>query len=223
MNPDKLFDYLEGKLPHSERARLEKQIAEDPQLQKEFAAAHRIHSNRRSESREILVQDDAASTERGRKMALRIGIGFLVLMALNVGGGLWFIARHEASNPNHKLLQQQAREQMLESARRAASALTASPLALDITVPAAAGQLERVAAQVVGTAQRLGGSATTGLRDGPRIGVLVDVPGPRESEFRAAITALPGSSSGSASPNDPVAAGLDKKSFVVHVIESASP
>ncbi len=223
MNPDKLFDYLEGKLPHPERASLEKQIAEDPQLQKEFAAAHRIHSNMRSESREILVQDDAASTERGRKMALRIGIGFLVLIALNVGGGLWFIAHHEAANPNHKLLQQQAREQMLASARRAASVLTASPVALDLTVPAAAGQLDGVAEQVVVTAQRLGGSATKGLRDGPQINVLVDVPGRRESEFRAAMARLTEPKPDSASPNDPLAAASDKMNFVVHVIENASP
>ena len=223
MNPDKLFDYLEGKLPDWERAQLEKQIAEDPQLQKEFAAAHRIHSNMRSESREILVQDDAASTERGRKMALRIGITFLVLMAVNVGGGLWFIAHHEASNPNHKLLQQQAQDQLRESARRAASALTASPLALDITVPVAAGQLERVAEQVVVTAQRLGGSATKGLRDGPRIGLLVDVPSQQESEFRAAMAALTKPNSSSTSPNDPLGASSDKKSFVVHVVESAAP
>ena len=45
MNPDKLFDYLDGKLPEWERTELEKQLAEDPQTQKEFAAARRIHNS----------------------------------------------------------------------------------------------------------------------------------------------------------------------------------
>src|SRR6266481_4749238 len=39
MNPDKLFDYLEGRLPASERAALEKRLISDKQLQRELAVA----------------------------------------------------------------------------------------------------------------------------------------------------------------------------------------
>src|ERR1700719_4517812 len=32
MNPEKLFDYIEGNLPQAERAQIEEQLATDPQL-----------------------------------------------------------------------------------------------------------------------------------------------------------------------------------------------
>src|SRR5947209_11196591 len=115
MSPDKLFDYLDGKLPDWERTKLEAEIADDPQLQREFAAARRIHSNMRGDSREVLVQDDAAANARGRKMALRIGTAFVILIGVNVAGGLLFIARHEAGNPNRKLLETQMRDQVTKS------------------------------------------------------------------------------------------------------------
>ena len=39
MNPDKLFDYLEGRLSPTERAALEEKLMSDKQLQREFARA----------------------------------------------------------------------------------------------------------------------------------------------------------------------------------------
>jgi len=51
MNPDKLFDYLEGRLPASERAALEERLMSDKQLQREFAVARQIHAGMRGESR----------------------------------------------------------------------------------------------------------------------------------------------------------------------------
>jgi anti-sigma factor RsiW len=223
MNPDKLFDYLDGRLPDWERSQLEKQIEEDPQLQKEFAAARRIHSSMRGDSREIIIPDETEATERGRKMALRVGTAFVILVAVNVAAGLFFIARHEAGNPNRQLLQQQAQEQFLASARRAAAGLTAAPLATDLNIAASPGQLEGVAEQVVMAAQRLGGSATKGLPDGHGLAVLVDVPASRGWEFRAALTTLGGATSSSPSPNESLADTGEKKSFVVHVMETASP
>ena len=44
MNPDKLFDYLEGRLSPKERSALEKQLMSDKQLQREFAVARQIHA-----------------------------------------------------------------------------------------------------------------------------------------------------------------------------------
>lgn len=223
MNPDKLFDYLDGRLPDWERAQIEKQIAEDPQLQKEFAAARRIHSNIRDDSREIIIPDETEVTERGRKMALRVGTAFVILVAVNVAAGLFFIARHEAANPNRQLLQQQAQEQFLASARRAAAGLKAAPLATDLNIVAGPGQFERVADQVVMAAQRLGGSATKGLPDGHGLAVLADVPASRDAEFRAAMATPGGATSSSPTPNELPADSGEKESFVVHVMESASP
>ena len=53
MNPDKLFDYLDGRLSPNERAELEERFMSDPQLRRELTVARRIHSEMR-DSREIV-------------------------------------------------------------------------------------------------------------------------------------------------------------------------
>src|SRR5437588_51648 len=47
MSPDKLFDYLDGKLSTRERAELEQRLTSDQQLQRELAVARRIHASMR--------------------------------------------------------------------------------------------------------------------------------------------------------------------------------
>ena len=42
MNPDKLFDYLEGRLSPVERAALEQRLVSDTHLQRELAVAREI-------------------------------------------------------------------------------------------------------------------------------------------------------------------------------------
>ena len=221
MNPDKLFDYLEGRLSPGERAALEEQLISDKQLQRELAVARQIHAGMRGNSREVLLPPEPDVTEQGRKMALRVGAAFIILMAVNVGFGLWLIARHETRNPNRALLETQMREQIAKSLEHAAATLTPAPDALgvsEIMIPAATGKLDAVADQVVTIASRLGGSATKGLPDRGRISILVDLPANRESEFRAAIASIGG---GPASPpataTSPAAA--EKKSFVVQIVE----
>jgi anti-sigma factor RsiW len=219
MNPDKWFDYLEGKLPEWERARLEEELATDAQLQREFAAARRIHSNMHGESREVLLEDDPATLQRGRKLALRVGTAFIILMGLNVAAGLWLIAHKEASNPNRKLLNEQA---VRESAERAAASLTPPPLGLsDISITVERGQLNSAADKVVAISQRLGGSATKGLPDPQHIGVLVDLAENREAEFRAALAGLSGPAPTAPSPNESPGQGSEKKSFIIHLVERA--
>src|ERR1051326_6223136 len=100
MNPDKLFDYLDGRLPAAERAALEEQLISDKQLQRELAMALQIHAGMRGDSREVLLPPRSNLTEQGRKTALRVGIAFIILMALNVAFGLWLIASHATNNPN---------------------------------------------------------------------------------------------------------------------------
>ena len=39
MNPDKLFDYLDGKLSPADRTALEEKLMSDPQLRREFNVA----------------------------------------------------------------------------------------------------------------------------------------------------------------------------------------
>src|SRR5213593_3473082 len=231
MNPDKLFDYLEGRLSPGERAALEEQLISDKQLQRELAVARQIHAGMRGNSREVLLSPEPDVTEQGRKMALRVGAAFIILMAVNVGFGLWLIARHETRNPNRALLETQMREQIAKSLEHAAATLTPAPDALgvsEITVPAATGRLDAVADEVVMAASRLGGSAAKGLPDGGRLTVLVDLPSNRETEFRAAIASSTGGKPDSPTPATAqkpelaVPATAEKKSFVVQIVE-ASP
>ena len=111
----------------------------------------------------------------------------------------------------------------------ATTALTPSPSfgVSEITISAAQGRLDAVADEVVALAGRLGGSATKGLPDEHRIGVLVDLPPNRESEFRAAIASVvtekPGSptpaTTGQETPESTAPATAEKKSFVVQIVE----
>jgi hypothetical protein len=230
MNPDKLFDYLDGRLPAAERAAFEDQLISDQQLQRELAVARRIHAGMREDSREIFLATQADETKRGRKMALRVGAAFIILMAVNVGAGLWIIARHESKNPNRALLEAQTRKQIMQSLEHAAAtALTPSPSfgVSEITISAAQGQLDAMADQIVALAGRLGGSATKGLPDEHRIGVLVDLPSNRESEFRAAIASdvrggPASSASAQATADKTTPATAEKKSFVVQIVETAA-
>ena len=226
MNPDKLFDYLEGRLSPKERAALEEQLMSDKQLQREFAVTRQIHAGMRGDSREVVFPAPSEIPEQGgRKMAIRIGVAFMVLMFVNVGIGLYFIFRHESKNPNRPLLEAQMREQIARSIERAA-ALTPAPNVLgvsEITIRAATGKLDAVADKVVALVSELGGSATKGVPDAGRVSVLVDLPSNRGSEFRAAIAAIGGNMPGSTPPATATAPATgEKKSFVVQIVEAAA-
>src|SRR6266513_786990 len=222
MNPDKLFDYLDGRLPAAERAALEERLISDKQLQREFGVARQIHAGIRGDSREIILPASPDVSEQGHKMAVRIGVAFMVLMFVNVGIGLWLIFRHESKNPNRPLLEAQMREQIAKSIERAA-VLTPAPNALgvtEITIPAETGKLDVVANEVVAIVSEFGGSATKGVPDAGRVSILVDLTANRESEFRAAVAAIGGNTPRSTPPATATAPAIaEKKSFVVQIVE----
>ena len=223
MNPDRLFDYLDGRLSEAERAALEEQLLSDRQLQRELAVARRIHAGMEGNSREVTLSSETDVSARGRTLALRVGAAFIILMGANVGVGLWLIARHETKNPNRALLETQMRQQVTKALEHAATTLTPAPLGVSqITVPTASGRLNAVANEIVTIAGQLGGSATKGLPDKNRVSVLVDLPGNHESEFRAALSSIAGGApiSPVPSPAETVASGPEKKSFVVEIIEA---
>ncbi len=236
MNPDKLFDYLDGRLSSNERDALEERLMSDKQLQRELAVARQIHDRMRGDSQEVILPPNDDTSEQGRKMSIRVGVAFMVLVAVNVGIGLWFIVRHETRNPNRPLLEKQMREQIAKSIERAAATLTPAPDSLDIseiTIPVAKGKLDSVADEVVAIASRLGGSATKGLQDGNRLSILGDVPSNRESDFRSALASISGAEpeSSPATAQGPGSAPLatvtppataEKKSFVVQIVERSA-
>jgi anti-sigma factor RsiW len=223
MNPDKLFDYLDGRLSAAERAALEERLISDRQLQRELAVARQIHLGTQGDSREVLLPTEVDVSARGRKMALRVGAAFIVLMGVNVGVGLWLIARHETKNPNRALLETQMRQQITKALEHAATTLTPAPFAVgEITIPTPPGRLDAVANEVVTIAGQLGGSATKGLPDKNRLSVLVDLPSNHETGFRAAIASIAGSTqiSPAPSPDESATSSSEKKSFVVQIVEA---
>jgi anti-sigma factor RsiW len=233
MNPDKLFDYLDGRLPPSERVALEERLMSDKQLQREFAVARQIHSGMRGDSQEVVLPAPPDVPEQGHKMAIRVGVAFMILMLVNVGIGLWFIFKHESKNPNRPLLEAQMRQQIAKSIERAA-ALTPAPNVLgvtEITISAATGKMDSAANEVVAIAGRLGGSATKGLQDSNRLSVLVDVPSNRDQQFRAQVASIaeetpasPASAIATADKPTPATAATpatgEKKSFIVQIVET---
>jgi anti-sigma factor RsiW len=228
MNPDKLFDYLDGRLPAGERAALEEQLMSDKQLQRQFAVARRIHAGMRGDSQEVVLPAPPDNSEQGRKMAIRLGVAFMVLMFVNVGIGLYFIFWHESKNPNRPLLEAQMREQIAKSIEHAAT-LTPAPNALgvsEITIQVELGKLDSAADRLVAIVSQLGGSATKGVPDAGRVSVLVDLPAAQESQFRAAIASIgsssPGSSDSRSTADNPTPAAAERKSFVVQIAEPPS-
>src|SRR5262249_46461300 len=149
------------RLPAGERARIEQELISNEQLQRELAVARQIHAGMRGGSPEVVLPARPEMSEQGRRMALPVRTTFNDLMAVNVGIGLWLIARHETKNPNRVLLEKQMRDQIANSLEHAARTFTPAPLGVsEIMVPAATGKLEAVADEVVTIATRFGGSAT---------------------------------------------------------------
>jgi anti-sigma factor RsiW len=225
MNPDKLFDYLEGRLSPAERADLEQRVASDPDLQRELAIAREIFSRMRDDYREVVLPAEEQISERGRKLAGRVGVAFIFLMAVNVGIGLWFIARHESKNPNRALLEAQMRRQLAQSLEHAAAAaLSPAPFGVtEITLPAAPGRLDAVSDEVAAIVHQVGGSVTKGIPEQHRIGLLVDVPVNQASAFRRKLAAIAGINSSSSPPDETAGTGADMKSFAVEIVESTAP
>ena len=225
MNPDKLFDYLEGRLSPAERAHLEQRVASDPDLQRELAIAREIFSRMRDDYREVVLPAEEQISERGRKLAGRVGVAFIFLMAVNVAIGLWFIARHESKNPNRALLEAQMRRQLAQSLEHAAAAaLSPAPFGVtEITLPAAPGRLDAVSDEVAAIVHQVGGSVTKGIPEQHRIGLLVDVPVNQASAFRRKLAAIAGINSSSSPPDETAGTGADMKSFAVEIVESTAP
>jgi hypothetical protein len=226
MNPDKLFDYLEGRLSPVERADLEQRLASDPHLQRELAVAREIFSRMHGDSREVVLPAEQEISEHGRKLARRIGVTFIILMAVNVGIGLWFIAHHESKNPNRALLEAQMRRQLAQSLEHAAAAaLSPAPFGVtEITLPAAPGRLDAVSDEVAAIVHQVGGSVTKGIPEEHRIGLLVDVPANQASAFRRKLAAIAGLNGSSPAPAESTAAsGPETNSFAIEIVESTAP
>ncbi len=220
MNPDKLFDYLDGKLAPAERSQLEEQLMTDEQLRKQFNIARAIQRGG-GVSREVL-EPTPADLERGGRLGRRIAIAAIVLVFANVIGGLAFIAFKNTKPADQRRNEAAVRRQVTASIGAAAQnnmpLPTFLPSEIQLTAPRA--DWEAQASRIMATATALGGEARKGLPDEKMMTVLADVPTSREEEFRRAVvsSAPPASTPLTAAPSEP-----NQRSIVQVRIAEAAP
>lgn len=225
-NPDKLFDYLDGKLPDYERQELEERLMDDAQLRRELDVARRIHAGmraRRSESPEVYGELSEETAARGRRLTRQIVLAFGILVAANVILGLLYIAQHEWKNPNRAALENQTREQLRHALdKAAANSLTPPPIGIgELTVTAENGHLEAVVEEITLMARRLNGMATKGVPDNGRIEILTELPASRVAEFKNVLTIIGGVKSVGPTESVPTdGASNQKVSILVQVTEA---
>jgi anti-sigma factor RsiW len=210
MTPDKFFDYLEGKLPPTEKERLERALISDPELQREFATAREIH---RGMQRSPNEETDSSATRRAGTRGRQVAAAFAVLVAMNVAFGLLYIFR--ANQPSKQVRQAREaslRHQLQSAVEKSADAVFTPPtIGTDrvfLTAPRA--KQDDVAASIIAAATRAGGSGTKALPNDDGFTVLVLVPVAREQEFRNTLATFgapsptPSTGTPSSSPNDAV-------------------
>ncbi|HXM74619.1 MAG TPA: hypothetical protein VN904_05040 [Chthoniobacterales bacterium] len=191
MNPDKLFDYLDGKLSEAERTQLERQLASDTQLQRELAVAREIHRGM-PDSGEVLGPFDSTSTStRGAILGRRIAVAFSVLVFLNVIFGIYAIAFMEKKR-RARPTQEQNRQELFQSLQKTAAVAFPTPsFDIDeIKLSATAAEQDALANKVIAAAQQCGGSGTKGLTDEHGILLFAEVPSARLSDFRELLKKL---------------------------------
>lgn len=186
MNPDKLFDYLDGKLEPAERADLEECLMSDEQLRRQFNVAREIHRGG-GVSREVIVPDDP---ERGARISRRVAIAAIVLVFLNVAAGLTYIAFKGKSPAQPKrvdpAVRQQVETSMDAAAKNAMPLPSFVPAEIQLTAPRA--EWESVASRIAAVASAFGGEAIKAPPDEQMQMVVADIPAAREDEFRRALT-----------------------------------
>jgi hypothetical protein len=185
MNPDRLFDYLDGKLSESERAELEELLVSDPKLRRELGVARQIHSEMRN-SREVLAAtDEKLMNERGAVLGRRIAIAFAVLVFANVLFGIYAIVFMEKKQ-RAKRSEEQNRTELTQTLQRAAvSALPTPSLDVEeIKFTAPVPKQDSLANMAITAAEQCGGSGTKGLADAHGILVFAEVPPDRLADLR---------------------------------------
>jgi len=187
MTPEKFFDYLEGKLPAAEREDLERALISDPDLQREFVTARKIHRGMQRPA------DETAATTRAGSRGRQLIAAFAVLIALNVAIGLFFIFRSNQPPPEVERARVEALRQQLQTSLKKSAAATFSPPTIgmervSLAIPRA-GQ-EAAAKTLIEAAAKAGGSATKGLPNDDGFNVLVLIPGSAAPAFRDTLTRL---------------------------------
>ena len=224
MNPEKLFDYLEGNLPAAERARLEALLATDPQLQRELAIARAMHERSRG-SREVIgeSEDLEIPSASAGKLGRRVATAFAALVLLNVLVGILFIVGKKRGTTDQRAREAALQAQVESSLKRAAERSMHLPTlgGDEIRLFARAKDHASLADNVVLLAAQCGGSAAKAPPDVDGTTVLAQIPAGREDEFRHAIAPLAQTDSSSpARSKEKEPASDEKRNIYVRIAEA---
>lgn len=226
MNPEKLFDYLDGNLGAAERAQLEERLATDQQLQRELAIAREMH-RRSPGSREIIGESDDIDipSPTTSKLGRRVATAFALLVLVNVLVGIAFIIgkKRPENSADLRARELAMRQQLTASLRKTAeTALPAPTLAgEEIHLSAVANERETLANNVVMIASQCGGSAAKAPPDETGITVLAELPAGREDEFRRALAPLAQADFSSPSPRKEKPAGNERVNIYVRITDAS--
>lgn len=176
MNPDKWFDYLNGKVPDSERAEIERQLATDPHLQRELAMAREIHS-RMHDSPEVLVPDEGI-VNRGAVLGRRVAIAFAVLVFINVLFGLYAIILME------KKQRPSPPDEQAQAVAGAKAALAISNFGIgEVILRADPGESDAVVQDLIEGAEKYEGLGRRGVPNDTGPLVLIQIPSQQVDAF----------------------------------------
>ncbi|HEY1583629.1 MAG TPA: hypothetical protein VGF73_11085, partial [Chthoniobacterales bacterium] len=156
---------------------------------------------------------ESAATTRAGSRGRQLAAAFAVLVALNVGIGLYFIFRSTQLPPEVRQAREEALRQRLQSALEKSAAATFTPPTIgpetiSLTIPSE--KQNSIAKAIVDAAEKAGGSGTKDLPNDGNLRVFVLVPASAEAKFRRLLTELgapppsPSTPSPPASPNEPV-------------------
>ena len=211
MNPDKLFDYLDGKLPPHERAALEERLMSDAELRSELAAARQIHSGMRN-TEDLLP---TAEQQRGAVLARRVMISFGILVFLNVLFGIYAIAFMNKKTRTTLNTEKNRTELTQSLARTAEVALPPPSIDVEeIRFIAPVSEQNGLANTILDEAKAAGGSATKGLSDEHGILIFAEIPSARLDGFRDSLKKR-----GGTEPPPPPAAG-EKTILQVRIVSA---
>ena len=192
MNPDKLFNYLDGKLSVTEREKLEDQLIRDPQLQREFAMARAIHQRMSGDAREVVLDEPPPGAARSRRIVRRVTIIFLTLIFLNTVAGLVVIGMIENKRRRAQTASEQNRKDVAQALQKAAANAFPTPSfevdEIKITVPTK--QQDAMVEKIDAAAKQAGGSAAKNLSNESGTLMFAEIPVPRVNQFRDALAQL---------------------------------
>jgi hypothetical protein len=223
MNPEKLFDYLEGNLAAAERAQLESQLATDPQLQRQLAIAREMHRRSRDSHEVIGESQNFDIPAPSGKLGRRLATAFVLLVLVNVLVGIAFIVGQKGSKPADLRARELAmRQQLTASLRKTAeTAMPVPTLATDeIHLVASTSEHEALANNVVMLANQYGGSAAKAPPDEAGITVLADLPAMRADEFRQALAPLAQADFSSPTPSKEKPTAKERVNIYVRITQA---